>query len=405
MVSTVQEPIRVAYLVPDVSISLSAPGGPTAHIEGTIRGLRSQGLHPRLFVASDYAQGSTKLNEGNLRTPRHTRKKAGPVRAAVQELRRRSQLRHLPKELVSDLEAFNPHAIYERSSIFSSAGLALSKRLKCAHLLETSCCEAEVFSETYGLFSVSACNWLEARKLHKADAVITQSRASVSFARAKFRLPQSMPVIAKPVACELSASTTLGEMPPSVAEFAVCFDLCVIFSGTFGSYQGPNFLMDVIKKANGSCPRVGFVLCGAGGSQKVCEDFAKKFNLNNVLFTGMLKEIDLNLAQSVADIAIVPDCVPYMSPIKTLHYGLSGVPVLVPNYEAFDGLIENGVDGLKFVPGDADSVIQILLEYSEKRGRLTEMGIAFRTKVACEFNTHESVRHVANFLREKYKFK
>jgi glycosyltransferase involved in cell wall biosynthesis len=391
--------IRVAYLVSDPSISLDKAGGPSAHIKSTIKGIRSHGLDMRLFLSSDYCQASRLPETATQRRVLSGKRNQGVLRCFAAEIKRRVSLRHLPNNLVRDLESYRPHVIYERSSIFSSAGSRLAGRLECMHLLETSCCEAEIFNDAYGLISVKMANFLEAYKLRGASAVITQSCASVLYCRSKFRLSRNIPVIAKPLAYEIPSEPSLDSVPEGVKVFTDRFNLCVIFIGTFGKYQGTDFLLKIIRQSGVKCPAVGFLLCGAGGMQEKCMETAQDENMQNVLFTGMLTERQLNAVQLLADLAIVPDCERHMAPIKTFQYGASGLPVLVPNYDAFEDFVENGRDGFKFEPHDIFTAVNIITHCASNREELAMMGKRIREKVLSRYNPHEVVSETCDFIR------
>ncbi|WP_417730998.1 glycosyltransferase [Rosistilla oblonga] len=399
----VPPPLRLAYLVSDPNISLSRQGGPSTHIGNTLDGFRQQGMDVKAFLASDYQAPSSNSEGARARQHSRVRKgahKPGRLFSALGEVKRRWKLNSLPPSLIRDLVTFSPHAIYERSNVFSSAGARLARRLGCKLLLETSCCEAEIFSETYGMFSVTLTNRLEARKLRKAMAVVTQSNACVEFARKKFRLPDELPVVPKPLSYPLpanadSSSTRVHEFD----SFARRFKLNVVFIGTFGTYQGSDFLMDLIKRAASDLPEVGFILCGSGGQQPACVALANSQGLANTLFTGMLDQHQLASALTLSDVAIVPDCDKTMSPIKTLHYGAFGLPVLVPNYEAFDGLIEDGMEGFRFNSRDVASAMQAIDRCLDERGSLNEKGERWRRRVAEEFSNAKVVADVVDLVR------
>ncbi|MEZ9872031.1 glycosyltransferase family 4 protein [Vibrio sp. 10N.261.51.C6] len=394
--------MRLAYLVSDFSIDLDKPGGPSSHIKGSVQGFQSHGYEVKVFLAGDYKlmEPSQSVSKSTNQVKKGANKAKG-VRLLISELRRRWNLRKLPETLVSELKAFEPDVIYERSSIFSDAGVRLAQELKCFHLLETSGCESEIFEETYGLFSIRFSNWLEGRKLNLAHAVITQSSASVIPVVNKFKL--KVPAIAKPIGQDIPIRNQLSKeiVPKQVFELRKRYSCLVVFVGTFASYQGPEFLMKIIGSAQIKYPEIGFILCGEGGNQLECFEYSKTNNLSNVLFTGMLGSDSLNATLNICDIAIVPDCERNLSPIKVLQYGANKLPVIVPNYPAFDELIVQGKTGYRFESGNIDSVLACFGLVLDSFERVAFMGQKFQDVIRNRYSWKMAVSDVVDAISKK----
>jgi len=394
--------LRLAYVISDPNIDLSKRGGPRTHIMNTIHGFERHGIQVRVFAASDYREKNN-IGESPPSSRKSKPRKKNRIRSIISEARVRIKAKKLPRQLESDLEEFAPHCMYERSWIFSDGFIAIARKLDSLIILETSTCEAEIHQDIYGLFSVPLTNWREGRKLRRSDAVATQSSASVSVAREKFKLPPSLPVIAKPLSYEIP-----GSLPPradlkAVDELSAQFGLIVIFIGTFGRYQGPEFLMEVIEQSQRQSLDVGFILCGAGGEQKSCAEFAEFRELRNVLFTGMLNDNELSHVGSVAHLAIVPDCDEHMAPIKMHEYASHGLSVLVPDYVAFDefGAEQNAV--LRFEPGNASSVTDLLRRCADAEIDVAAGGRDLREIIGRSFDSYQVTSGIVRFIREGRK--
>jgi glycosyltransferase involved in cell wall biosynthesis len=64
----------------------------------------------------------------------------------------------------------------------------------------------------------------------------------------------------------------------------------------------------------------------------------------------------------------------YFSPVKLLEYMAMAKPVLCAHYEALAELVQEGVTGFLFEPGDPGSLAEAILRGIRARGRLAEMG-------------------------------
>jgi glycosyltransferase involved in cell wall biosynthesis len=391
--------MKIAYLVTDPNICLNRANGPAAHINGTVGGMRSHGADVRVFLARDYVVRSTpveaKVPKAAVLVPRNR----GKLRLILSDLKRFLRCLKLPDRLVADLKGFDPDVVYERSWIFSFGGLRFARQFGCKHFIETPCCAAEITSESYGLSSVAVANWAESYKFSRADCVVTQSVASVGLARRKFGVKGE--VVAKPLGYEMIDTDDLNSIVPSdVIDFCKKHKTVVCFVGTFGRYQGPDFLMHLINEISLVEPEVGFLLCGAGGIQEECVELAESRRLEHVYFTGMVPSDSLSAYMSLASIGIVPDCDEYMSPIKTLHYGAIGLSVVVPNYVGFDSVVEEAETGSRFQPKNVDSAVEVLLSLHRDKARRDNLGLNFKRHVINNYSWHGVVRDVVCMARQ-----
>ncbi len=386
--------MRVAFLSTDPSVDLSKPGGPRAHILGTIRGMKENGLEVRRFFASETGQ-KCEPNEVSGRKSPVPPAQRSKIRLILSDLKKLICNWSLDKPLERKLSEYKPDVIYERSWLFSFGGVRYARKHKIPIFLETSGCEAEITAEAYGISSVSIANGVDALKFKMARAVVTQSVNSIAATKRKFRL--NVPVIAKPIGFEKNAIAKGGDVRAGdeVSLFKDRFKLIVGFVGTFGVYQGPDFLMQVIAEMHQSCPKVGFLLIGGGGKQADCVQFAEENGLQNVYFTGLVEPDSIAEWLDVCDLAFVPDCDPYMSPIKVLEYGVYGKPVVVPDYVAFDGLIINGETGRRFDALDECSAVEVLASMADAPDQIREMGENLRYLVSEHYNHARVVEPLA----------
>ena len=394
--------MKIAYLVTDPNICLSRANGPAAHINGTVDGMRSHGVEVRVFMAHDYVVRSPAVGIKATITGGTAPRNRGKFRLVLSDFKRFWRSLKLTDRLAADLRAFDPDVVYERSWLFSFGGLRFARQLGCKYFIETPCCEAEITSESYGLSSIAVANRLEAIKFSRSDCVVTQSVASVELARGKFGL--SGAIVAKPLGYDASASDNFDDLVPSkVFDFCQKYKTVVCFVGTFGRYQGPVFLMDLIKEMSSMAPEIGFLLCGAGGIQEECVELSKSQQLDHVYFTGMVPSNSLSAYMKLADIGIVPDCDEYMSPIKTLHYGAAGLSVVVPDYVGFDGVVEDGETGSRFKPQNVESAVATLLTLHKDEQRRSDLGKNFKHHVADNYSWNGVVREVLSVAREMLK--
>ncbi|MDB4106667.1 glycosyltransferase, partial [bacterium] len=272
--------MRVAYLSTNPSIDLEKPGGPRAHILGTIQGMEGNGLEVQRFFASDFISNPPRVSQPNTKATLAPARRS-KLRLILSDLKRLVQCWSLDDEVEKALDAYQPDVIYERSWLFSFAGVRYAKKHQIPLFLETSGCEAEITATAYGISNVWLANTLDAFKFRFGYAVVTQSVNSIESTKRKFRV--RVPVIAKPIGFEASTETSVEAYPNNeLIEFKKRFSIIVGFVGTFGVYQGPDFLMQVIEAMDSQHKEIGFLLIGGGGKQHECVQFAEKKQLKNV---------------------------------------------------------------------------------------------------------------------------
>jgi len=393
--------LKIAYLVTDESINLEKPGGPSAHISGTLEGFAAYGVDAREFCASSYLAEARKIKDSpyTLRRDSFKRLLPGKIRLIGRDLRYFLKHRVLPVQMISDIEGFDPDIVYERSQAFSVSGQQFCRDRDIPHVIETSGCTLEILRDTFGVSSTLIGNTIERFKFRKAAAVVVESRNAVGLIREKFGLVNT--IIAKPLACDLpkhhKVSTKLAQFAQKLSDR---YDFVIAFLGTFGAYQGSLFLMDAISELDQLDPQIGFLLIGAGGKQSDCITLSRSKGLENCIFTGLVPSIEVPNYLSLCDAAIVPDCVPHMSPVKTLAYGANGLATIVPDYPAFNGIIEHGETGLTFVPHALDSMVKAIHQLAANPTKTRGYGEAFRQKVATEFQWEHVVQDIVDFSRK-----
>ncbi|MCL5037506.1 MAG: glycosyltransferase [Chloroflexi bacterium] len=122
--------------------------------------------------------------------------------------------------------------------------------------------------------------------------------------------------------------------------------------------------------------RAHFLICGGGNlleyyKKKVKEDG----NGSHVTFTGPLPHEgdDLPQAYQIADIFVIPSTIETQS-IVTMEAMASGLPVIAANSGALPELVEDGVNGFLFSPGDPTSLAEKIVRLLESPDLARRMG-------------------------------
>ncbi|MCL5008627.1 MAG: glycosyltransferase [Candidatus Marsarchaeota archaeon] len=111
--------------------------------------------------------------------------------------------------------------------------------------------------------------------------------------------------------------------------------------------------LDVMLKSAKVLQKKGikFVIVGAGPAESYYKGIARRLNLQNVIFTGLIPNKDLPGVYAACNVFCMPSTFETQG-IVALEAMSSGKPVVGADYLALKDLIKNGVNGEKFRAGD-----------------------------------------------------
>jgi 1,2-diacylglycerol 3-alpha-glucosyltransferase len=149
---------------------------------------------------------------------------------------------------------------------------------------------------------------------------------------------------------------------------------------------------------------VQFVIVGEGRYESAIHRLVEQLDLGaRVVFTGFLPESDLPRVLQTADVFVMPSPAELQS-IATLEAMATGKPVLAARSRALPELIDDGVNGVLFAPGDVEDAVRQIRSLLGKRDRWRAMGQAGRRKVVPHHieSTIESYEHLyARLMSER----
>jgi glycosyltransferase involved in cell wall biosynthesis len=143
----------------------------------------------------------------------------------------------------------------------------------------------------------------------------------------------------------------------------------VAFAGRISLEKGVHLIFEAAKRL----PGIHFKLAG-----KQDEKFVSKLEVPiNVELIGSLSREEMQNFYNNAAFLLLPSIWYEGFPMVFLEAMAAGIPVIAPNMAGFPEIIEDGVNGLLFEPGNAEDLakkIRILWEENELRTRLGENG-------------------------------
>lgn len=136
----------------------------------------------------------------------------------------------------------------------------------------------------------------------------------------------------------------------------------VFFVGRHVFEKGVHILIDAVSKIVERYDKVKFIIAGTGPMTEELNDRVLSMRLKDkVLFTGYMDEKSKNKLYKAADVAIFPSLYEPFG-IVALEGMAAGCPIVVSDVGGFSEIVEHKVNGMKFIPGLAESLKDNVLE-------------------------------------------
>lgn len=174
----------------------------------------------------------------------------------------------------------------------------------------------------------------------------------------------------------------------------------VVFTGRLEWEKGVHTLIDALPRLRRQVPGVHLVIAGRGSADAQLQQQVKAKRLGKrVSFSGWLPEEQLHALVAAADAVVVPSLYEPFG-IVALEAASVGAPLVVARTGGLAELVEEGVTGRTFVPGNvvglADALAQVLLDPQ----LATTLARAARNKVKSDFGWPAIAAQTVEVYRE-----
>ena len=385
---------RVAYLRANLWQE-SAAGGSVAHTTGVLSGLRAAGMDVTYVGTADFPPAHRLGAEVSIVHPR---------------LRWMRNFPDLPFLAYSDIFArhccrlFNervPDFVYQRYSVFNSAGAWTARRLGCPFVLEYNGPEVWV-ARNWGtrLFFEQLGDRVERANLVSADLVVVVSDALRDEVTARGVSPDR--VLVNSNAVDPARYHPGIDGGPVRKRLGVEGRLLIGFIGTFGLWHGAEVLAQAVRPVAAKLPEAHFLFVGDGsGMPRVREIIARDGMEDRVTFTGLVPQdaapeylaaCDLLASPHVGN----PDGTPFFgSPTKLFEYMAMGKGIVASDLDQIGTILAHGKTAWLVPPGDPTALAEAILRLARDPELRRRLGEAAREEVV---RRHTWTAHVERIL-------
>lgn len=297
--------------------------------------------------------------------------------------------------------------VYERCGSFQFLGYWF-QRHKMPWILETN--EVFYFSNLGSIRRTSVLLPLlriwERWVYRKCDVLVCISQALADLIREYADVHASKIVV-------LPNGVDVRRLDPSQARPVRFFsDPTIGFVGHLYAWQRLDLILEAVARLRKEGIPYSIVVVGSGPMRETWEKLAVSLGISQwVRFTGYvpwekipdyIAGFDLGYAGAMSPAVTSM----YLSPLKLYEYAAMGRPIVAANYADAQRLIEEGIFGYAFTPGDREHLYRVLRRAFEEREHWSEAEARNRSivieKHSWEVRIRELIKAAEQILEEKY---
>ncbi|MFN0057709.1 MAG: glycosyltransferase family 4 protein [Planctomycetota bacterium] len=375
---------RFAYVCGDPGVPLPGTKGASAHVASIVTAFGQHGLVGTVHAARAESErlGVTPivpLPSAALRAVRGDRRAHDEEAALFLASSARIECIEKPVDF-----------IYERYSLWHTAGLARARELNVPFVLEVNSPLPEEARRFRTLDNVALANGVAALLLRAAELVFCVSDEVAEWAKNARGDRPGLHVLPNGVDEELfqpvpAATPRPAPLPPAGVPL-------IVFCGSFRPWHGLDDLLTAFHLlvqrpasvgAAASLRAAHLLLIGDGPERARIEARARELELSDrVHFTGQVPQSTVAQLAGAADVAAAP--YPqrleqfYFSPLKIFEFMALGLPIVSTALGQVSDLLGDGERGLVCAPGDTQQLAASLAHLLSDRAAARAMGLRGR---------------------------
>lgn len=281
--------------------------------------------------------------------------------------------------------------IYERYSLNSFAGVLAAKRFGIPIILEIN--DASFVERVRRLKIRPLARFMERWIFKRADALVAVSnRFKEIIVENSGISPQKVHVISN--GCDVGVFDPQRYKEESIRRrYNIQGKLVVGYVGGFVYWHGLELLVEMMSELQEADERLHFLLVGGGRDfKKITREITRRGLEDRVTFAGNVPHKEIPSHLSVMDIGVIPSSYDYASPMKLFEYMAMGVVPVAPRLGPIAEIIEDGVNGLLFEPGEVNGMREKMLELARDGKKRSAIGSNARKTILRQHRWEDKAR-------------
>ena len=312
--------------------------------------------------------------------------------------------RQLAARLRSRLDAigFAPDIVYERFSLFHQAGAAFAEAMRVPHFLEVNAPLLEE-QETHRVLRLrSLAQAAQAQSFASARHIFTVSQSLKRYVEGEG--VASYRVTCLPNGVDTHRFTPEIDPGPMRARYGLGVHPVIGFVGSLKPWHGLEIMFDAMEAlvARGESCRLLIVGDGPGGDY-ARERAAAPRLAGRVVLAGKVPHDEIPAHLAAMSLTVAPYVAQegfYFSPLKVLESLAAGRPVVAPRIGQLEDLIDDGVTGWLYPPGDLAAFTDCLRRMIADPAELERMAADARLRAERTLSWETVVRRALAIISE-----
>jgi glycosyltransferase involved in cell wall biosynthesis len=410
--------MKILYLCPDLGIPVLGRKGAAVHVREMVAAFE-RASH-KVVLAAQMLNKSPWEKSAQIETPvlqvrpsssagaavltlKEFNELIGVENSAPGELRRILYNKELEVELTRRFENDPPDFIYERGSIYATAGVCLARNLGVPLIVELNAplaVEQNAYRATsLGTLSAQTERWT----LQKADALVVVSSelrqhvVSLGIESARIHvLPNGV-----------NAAQFHPAPHDEVLRSRMNLDggAVIGFVGGLRPWHGAEVLPELLERLASKYPKARLVIAGDGPLRGELERGLEQRGLRSrTVITGLLSHEEIPPLIRQFDVALAPysrlDHPFYFSPLKLFEYMACGVAVVAAGLGQIAEIVRDGETGLLYPPGDTEALAERCARLLENDVLRKEIGRAAANLVHNRFTWDKNAQYISKLANE-----
>ncbi len=285
--------------------------------------------------------------------------RVGVATTVPTELRRILYNEQLERQLLESVRSCGADLVYERATVYGTAGAAVARRLGVPLVVELNAPLALEQSTYRGTSFPELARAAERYTLANADVVLTVSEPLRAYVVAQGTDAERVHVMPNGVDADVFAP---GPASMAVrARWGIGAGPVIGFVGGLRPWHGVRALPALVARLARRYSGLQLVLAGDGPLRDALQmAFGERGVAERVCLTGSIPHDEIAAIIRTFDIALAPyessDHPFYFSPLKLFEYMGCGVAVVAAALGQIADVIRDGENGLLYAPGDAEAL-------------------------------------------------
>jgi glycosyltransferase involved in cell wall biosynthesis len=400
--------VRIAYLCSDLGVPVYGRKGASIHVRELSRALCALGHEVLIFTPRAGGEAPAgfgvpvcelppdpldeSLSAQLAGDPSAGRIVARDVRAAIGA----AAFRH---RVLPGLYEFGPDLVYERHSLFGTAGLGVARELQVPLVVEVNAPLSDEQEEHRGLAFTQAARALEQTVLRSADRLVVVSSALERWLVGLGVDPRRVLVVpnaADPDRFEAAE----GERDAVRMQLGLEHKPVVGFLGSLRPWHDTATLVTAVALLRARGVPAHLLIIGEGPERATIEDQIEQEGLvDATTFAGAIAHDLVPTYLAAVDVAAIPyrrlDGF-YFSPLKLFECLATGRPVVAADVGEIGNVVREGETGRLYPPGDAARLADAIASLLEDPAGAGSIGRAGREHVRAHHTWEHNARAVVD---------